>query len=253
MTRPGTWLVVSVMLAATVPVAAESGQVCSAAPYEEDRGEISALVRLLMRTLEPHPSLSAALLRQAPTLCLDDGLYEEQAYFEPATNRIVLRADLDPDLQLAILIHEARHLEQFGRGSCPTIKTTLSDYVRSRLAMEADAAAVSIHVTWGLRADGNPGPWDSLRNWPTQTDLVARYEAEMEASGDATLAVAATFAQWFERADRRALYARAICSNYLDALDQKKQLPGSLPLSSDFAATLCVLPDGRPYDCVLPP
>jgi hypothetical protein len=34
---------------------------------------------------------------------------------------------------------------------------------------------------------------------------VARYEAEMEASGDATQAVAATFAQWFDRADRCAL------------------------------------------------
>jgi hypothetical protein len=205
MTRPGTWLVVSVMSAATVPVAAKSEQLCSAAPCEEDRGEISALVRPLMRTPEPHPSLSAAFLEQAPTLSLDDGLYEGQADFEPATNRILLRADLDLDLQLAILIHEAQNLEQFGRGSGPAIKTTLSDYVRSRLAMEADAATVSIQVIWRLGADGHPGPWDGLPNWPTQSDLVARYEAEMEASGDATQAVAATFAQWFDRADRCAL------------------------------------------------
>lgn len=233
------------------PAVAET--LCLPAPYAPDQGALSALADLLQTTLAPYPSLAAALTEQAPTLCLDDGLVEEQAYYEPKTNRIVLHSGLSPDFQLAILIHEVRHLEQYGRGACPTIAATLSDYMRSRLALEADAAAIGIYVAWSLRAAGNPGPWASLQSWPTHDDLVARFAAEMIASGDAVAATAATYAQWFEDLDRRQMYAFAICANYLDALDREKMPPGKGPLPDDFAARLCVMPDGRPYPCVLPP
>ncbi len=227
--------------------------VCLPAPYAPDQGELSALADLLQTTLASYPSLAAALNQQAPTLCLDDGLVEEQAYFEPKTNRIVLHAGLNPDFQLAILIHEVRHLEQYGRGACPTIAAALSDYMRSRLALEADAAAIGIYVAWNLSAAGNPGPWASLQSWPTHDDLVARFETEITASGDEVAAIAATYAQWFEDLDRRQMYAFAICSNYLDALDREKMPPGKGTLPEDFAARLCVMPDSRPYPCILPP
>ncbi len=227
--------------------------VCLAAPYAAGQGDLSALADLLQTTLAPYPSLAAALTDQAPTLCLDSELVEEQAFFEPKTNRIVLHSGLNPDFQLAILIHEVRHLEQYARGACPTIAMPLSDYMRSRLALEADAAAIGIYVTWNLRKEGNPGPWASLQSWPTHDDLIDRFEAEIAATGDEVAATAATYAQWFEDLDRRQMYAFAICSNYLDALDREKMLPGKGPLSEDFAAQLCVLPDGRPYPCVLPP
>lgn len=234
--------------------AAHAGQLCLPAPYDQDEGELSALADLLAETLVGQPSLAAALAAQAPTLCLDDSLLTEQAYFEPKTNRIVLRTGLDPDFQLAILVHEIRHLEQFGREVCPTTVITLSDYIRSRLALEADAAAIGVYVAWTLRQAGRPGPWDRLQTWPTHEDLVTRFATEIAAGADEVAATSATFAQWFESRERREIYAFAICSNYLDALDlEKKPASGWERLPDNYAARLCVMPDGRPYDCVLPP
>lgn len=232
---------------------AQAGEVCLAAPYSGGTGEIAKLAALLTEALSPHPSLARALMTQAPDLCLDDAVYEEQGYFEPGANRIVLRAGLDADLQLAVLIHEVRHLDQFGRGVCPSTTLNLSEYMRSRLALEADAAAIGVYVAWTLRESGTPGPLEQLRSWPTHQDLVARFTQEMATSGDEVAATAATFAQWFQNPDRRAMYAFAICSNYIDALDRQKVEPGGQMLPDDLAARICVLPDGRRYDCVLPP
>jgi hypothetical protein len=226
---------------------------CLAAPYAGGSGEVADLAARLTAALAPHPSLTQALGDRAPDLCIDDMLYEEQGYYEPRTNRIVLRAGLDPDLQLAILIHEIRHLEQYGRDVCPTTEMTLTDYMRLRLALEADAAAVGIYVAWQLNESGTPGPLAQLSAWPSHIDLVARFTAEMAQGKGEVAATAAAFEQWFADESRRAVYAFAICTNYLDALDREKVNPGVQVLPEGIAARLCVLPDGRPYDCVLPP
>jgi hypothetical protein len=233
--------------------AAIAAETCSASPYTDATGDLSHLVLRLTGTLAPYPSLAQALVDQAPVLCLDDSLVEEQGYFEPKTNRIVLSSALTQDFQLAILIHEVRHLEQYGRDACPTISYRMTEYVRSRLALEADASAVGIFVAWKLREGGDSGPWDTLATWPTHDDLVARFADEMAVGADEVAATAATFTQWFESADRREIYTFAICSNYLDALDREKVAAGQNRLPDDYAARLCVLPDGRPYSCTLPP
>lgn len=233
--------------------AALAKSVCQPAPYTGGSDDILALAERLTETLAPFASLAEALVNQAPILCIDDSLVEEQAFYEPKTNRIVVRAGLDPDLALAILIHEVRHLEQYSSEICPTTAYTLPDYMRSRLALEADASAVGIYVAWKLRETGVPGPWEQLHAWPTHEDLVTRFSAEIDAGADEVAATAATFAQWFESRNRREIYAFAICSNYLDALDREKMLPGQKTLPDDFAERLCTLPDGRPYECSLPP
>lgn len=233
--------------------AALAGQTCDQHPYADATGALSELSDRLDRTLVTYPSLAQALAQQAPTLCLDDGLVEEQGYFEPRTNRIVLNSRLSQDFQLAILIHEIRHLEQFDRGYCPTIADRLTDYIRARLALEADASAIGVYVAWKLREGGEPGLWDSLASWPTHDDLVSRFASEIAAGADEVAATSATFAQWYQRADRREIYTLAICSNYLDALDREKVEPGAKTVPPDLATRLCHMPDGRPYDCTLPP
>jgi hypothetical protein len=233
--------------------AALAAETCTVAPYTDASGELSHLVQRLTRTLAPYPSMAHALVDQSPTLCLNDSLVEEQGFFEPKTNRIVLNSTLNEDFQLAILIHEIRHLEQFGRSACPTVSYRLNDYIQARLALEADASAVGIYIAWKLRESGEPGPWETLASWPTHDDLVTRFAAEIAAGADEVTATSSTFAQWFERADRREIYTFAICSNYLDALDREKVDAGKGRLPDDYAARLCVLPDGRPYACTLPP
>lgn len=236
-----------------IPATLQAGETCARPPYTEASPKLAALVQRLSATLVRFPSLEAALAGQKPVLCLDDSLVEEQAYFEPKTNRIVLNSQLDPDFQLAILIHEIRHLEQYGRGVCPSTAHRLTDYIRARLALEADAAAIGVYAAWTLRQAGEPGPWDKLKSWPTHDDLVARFAAEIASGADEVRATSATFAQWFDRADRREIYTFAICSNYLDALDREKVEAGKLTLPEDFAALPCVMPDGRPYGCTVPP
>lgn len=234
-------------------IASAAKETCTSPPYTDATGQLSALMQRLVATLAQFPSLRAALADQAPTLCLNDGLVEEQGYFEPKTNRIVLNPQLDEDFQLAILIHEVRHLDQFGRGYCPSIGYRMTEYVRGRLALEADASAVGVYVAWALSQSGDPGPWEMLKTWPTHDDLVEKFAAEMAAGADEVAATSATFAQWFESAHRREIYTFAICSNYLDALDREKVDGGDKLLPDDFAALLCVLPDGRPYVCAVPP
>ena len=231
-----------------------AAETCIDAPYTADAGEVSAMADLVLSVVQDFPSLAKSLAEQSPRLCIDDSLYGVQAFFEPKTNRIVVFAGLDPDMQLAILLHELRHLQQFASDACPTLDMRFSDYVRLRMALEADAAAIGVYAAWKLQQAGRPGPLQHLQDWPTHDDLVTRFTAEIEATGgDDVAATAATYAQWFESEDRRAIYAFAICSNYLDALDIEKLPPGKGTVSDSIAARLCVLPDGRPYDCALPP
>ena len=244
----------ALVLAVVIDVGAVSAEeLCLAAPYQSGNAEIAALMALLTEALAGYPSLDTAFRQEAPSLCISDALFQEQGYFEPKTNRIVLRKGLDPDLQLAILIHEIRHLEQYSRDICPTTQMTLPDYVRLRLALEADAAAIGVHIAWDLRETGRPGPWEQLRTWPSHQDLTARYSSEIAAGGDEIAATAATYAQWFEDPDRRAIYAYAICSNYLDALERDNFDAGHATLPDDLTDQVCVMPDGQPYPCVLPP
>lgn len=251
MTPSPAWMVALALALPGGP--AQATETCIPAPYTAGAGEVSDLARLVLTVLPDFPSLARSLADQAPGLCIDDSLYDVQGFYEPRTNRIVLRAGLHPDMQLAILLHELRHLEQFASDSCPTLDLRFSDYVRLRMALEADAAAVGVYAAWKLTQAGRPGPLEQLQSWPTHDDLVTRFKAEIAASGDEVAATAATYVQWFESEERRAIYSFAICSNYLDALDIEKLPPGKGTLADDIAARLCILPDGRPYGCILPP
>lgn len=230
-----------------------AGQTCIEAPWTGATGELASLAGRALDVLADYPSLDKALRSQTPLFCLDDSLVEEQGYFEPKSRRIVLRQGLDPALQLAVLVHEVRHLEQYGRDVCPTVDLTLTDYVRTRQALEADAAAISLLVAWDLRASGDAAPWEALASWPTHGDLTTRFAAEMTASGDPARATAAAFAAWFDNSERREIYAFVSCVNYLDTLDRTKVQPGKATIDAGFTTALCRLPDDRPYECSLPP
>lgn len=228
-------------------------QTCVTHPYAGATGELAGIVQQTRQVVAGYPSLATALAKVAPEFCLDDALLAEQAYFVPAINRIVIRAGLHPSFQLAVLIHEIRHLEQYANGICPTVNLRLVDYERVRLALEADASAIGLYVAWELRLAGNAGPWDALKAWPTHDDLALAFEVEMTASADPIKAVAATFSAWYDDLERREMYAIVACSNYLDQMDGDKLLRSPEKVPDTFAKDLCRMPDGRPYACFLRP
>jgi hypothetical protein len=60
---------------------AHAAETCSVAPYTDASGDLSHLAERLTSTLVPYPAMAQALVDQAPTLCLNDSLVEEQGYF----------------------------------------------------------------------------------------------------------------------------------------------------------------------------
>jgi hypothetical protein len=227
--------------------------VCATPPYEGARD--AALGDLLDRTLPViarYPSLDAALRETGPALCLFDTPSDALGFFEPEANRVMISADLDPELQRAIMFHELRHVEQFARGLCPDLSLAMGAFARATWALEADATTISLMVAWDLRQDGDGGPWDALATLPRYRDVAAAFAGEMAESGDLSKAGRAAFDSWYVSADRRDAYYIASCSSYLDTRDRTHALPQYGEIDGAFFDDLCVLPDGTPFPCEEP-
>jgi hypothetical protein len=146
---PGTLLFA--VLFASAPIAGRAETTCATAPgYGTDDTALAALLDRALPVIDRFASLRDALGATAPEICLFTGPTEALGYFEPGRRRISIDADLDPDLQLAVLLHEMRHVEHFTRGLCPDLSLSMQDYARAVWAMEADAAVVSMIVTWDM-------------------------------------------------------------------------------------------------------
>ena len=173
-------------------------------------------------------------------------------YFDIEQNRIYLSDEIPFPLQVGILIHEIRHLEQSALGICPSDDLAMQEYARATFALEADASVVSLLVAWDMKENGNSGPWLALSAWPTQSDIAATFASELHTSGDVSLAATASFDQWYLSDSRREDYYIASCSDYLDRQDESKLLPRYQLVPAEFLSDLCRLPDGSPYQCSLP-
>jgi hypothetical protein len=229
------------------------GDVCAAPPYEG--AQEAALGDLLERTLPViarYPSLDAALRETGPSICLFDTASDALGFFEPEANRVMIAADLDPELQRAILFHEIRHVEQFARGLCPDLSLAMRAFARATWALEADATTISLIIAWDLREGGDPGPWDALAGLPRYRDVAAAFAEQMAVSGDLSDAGQAAFDSWYATSDRRDAYYIASCSAYLDTRDRTHALPQYGEIDESFFEDLCVLPDGTPFACEEP-
>jgi hypothetical protein len=155
------------VLFASAPIAGRAATTCADAPgYGTDDTALAALLDRALPVIDRFASLRDALGATAPEICLFTGPTEALGYFEPGRRRISIDADLDPDLQLAVLLHEMRHVEHFTRGLCPDLSLSMQDYARAVWAMEADAAVVSMIVTWDMARIGDPGPFQALAKHP---------------------------------------------------------------------------------------
>ncbi|WP_294611746.1 DUF6782 family putative metallopeptidase [uncultured Roseovarius sp.] len=231
--------------------AAQQGDlVCRNSGGTDDNGTLAALIDGIEPVFQAFPDLRELIAREATDICLSASLYDARGYFSPEDNRIVLQIDLPQPTQVAILIHELRHLQQYTTGSCPTDSLAMSESARATLALEADASAISLFIANTLKDAGQPDIWQALSHWPTHRDIAAAFAAELGASADPRRATTAAFAQWYASEWRRDNYYRASCSSYLDRQDTTKALPQYDQIPPGFYKRLCIMPDGSPYDCV---
>lgn len=239
-----------------LPTFTEAMEVCIDVPHiGTDPNEPAGLVQVYEEVragLEPFPSLLAALEEQSPKLCLSSEMDNAHGYLDIELNRIYLSDQLTMAMQVGVLLHEIRHLEQSALGICPSDDLAMAEYARSIFALEADASAVSLLVAWNMKENGNDGPWLALSEWPTQSDIAAKFASEMMVSGDVPSAASVAFDQWYMSDVRREDYYIASCSDFLDRQDASKLLPRYQLVPTDFFDDLCRLPDGSRYQCSPP-
>ncbi|MDT8327205.1 MAG: hypothetical protein RQ750_07455 [Roseovarius sp.] len=241
------------VLAVTGPAPAQPPDLVCFKSTDERPAGAHAAVLALMDGMEPvleiFPTYRDLLTTQATDVCLSASLHDARGYFSPEDNVIILQSDLTRDMQVAILIHELRHLEQYATGNCPTYHLAMSENARATLALEADASATSLFIANALGDAGQPQIWAALAAWPTHADIAVAFASELDASGDPREATTAAFAQWYASPWRRENYYRASCSSYLDRQDSTKSLPQYNKIAPGVFQRLCRLPDGSPYNC----
>lgn len=243
------------MVLAGVADAQDRDRVCLSHAGELTTDATQSL-QTLMEGMEPvfrdFPVYQDLIRAMGTDICFSDSLRDALGYFSPEDNSIVLQGDLPDFLQVAILIHELRHLQQFATGNCPTDRLAMSETALATFALEADASAISLLVAHALKDAGHPGIWDALWTWPTHADIAAAFRSEIDSSGDPRRATAAAFTQWYMSSQRRENYYYASCSSYLDRLDRTKALPQYEKIAPGFFQGLCRMPDGSPYECQAP-
>lgn len=230
--------------------------VCVTAPYaaagDPSGARLVALVERLRVHAAAYPSLLRALDLHEPLICLESRSVGPRGYFDVGTNMIALHDGLAEAQKLAVLIHELRHLDQVGRGVCPSDSLAMEEVARATFAMEADAVAVTAHVAYEAMEAGDSALWEALAQFENYADIPASYAAERAASGSASRAMGAAFGQWYASDWRRDSYYVSTCSAYLDRVDETHRLPGYDLLVGDFYDQLCVMPDGTGYTCRAP-
>jgi hypothetical protein len=239
-----------------LPTFAEAIEVCiDVSEIGTDPKESAALIQLYEEVaagLERFPSLLATFEEKSPKLCLSNNMDNAHGYLDIEQNRIYLSDQIPMAMQVGVLLHEIRHVEQLALGICPSDDLAMKEYARATFALEADASVVSLLVAWDMKENGNSGPWLALSEWPTQADIASKFAFEMLASSDVPSAASAAFEQWYMSEARREAYYIASCSGYLDRQDASKLLPRYQLVPADFLNDLCRLPGGARYQCSPP-
>lgn len=237
-------------------MSAKADETCIQMPSTGARGpvdeELSELYRQGMLALARVPLLLETIYTRSPELCHASQLDGAHGYFDVDRNKIYISSALSKDMQVAVFLHEVRHLHQIKIGVCPFDDLAMREYAQAVFALEADASAISLMIAWGLKEQGDPEVWDALSSWETQSDIAYRFSEEMNASGNLGAAVSAAFDQWYASEFRRNRYYLSTCSEYLDRKDTTHAIPRYQLLPIDFYTELCKLPNGLEYQCSAP-
>jgi len=217
---------------------------------ETANSELIALVQYLSVASDLSNDLLGIAKEKHVTICLVDTGINERGSFDYSSNLIVLREALTFPEKILIMVHELRHLDQFGRGFCPSTKFDMSEHVRLIYALEADAQAITTLSAWSMKVSGDDLPWATLSEFEKYSDISDSFSARFSESGDLSTATSAAFAQWYQSRWRLESYYLGACENYLDDLDRTKMVQSYLKLPDSFFDTLCSLPNGMSYECL---
>ena len=233
-----------------------AADLCLRPPYQSTTTDAQRELRSLVTEIEAlapgEDPLLGALRARGTALCVEDRPSVARGSYEVDSNLIALRASLDAGAKLLILIHELRHLDQYGRGFCPSTDYDMSEMARFTFMVEADAQAIATYYAWQLAEAGHPGAWEAVRAMPEYADVAASFERAVAEGAAPDIAVAAAFDRWFASPWRVETYRFSACAAYLDRLDATKRLRSYDQLPQDYFETLCRLPDGTPYRCEAP-
>lgn len=250
--------------AAALPAAAEGARpgeaLCLSQPWQaapgsalpETEERLAGIIAEARSALAPSGSILRSLQDTAPRICTGPPVIGAHGYFDPDGNRIWLSTALPRPMAVAVLLHELRHMDQFQSGACPSPQMSMETTARVSLAMEADAAAMAMLLTWRLAEAGDPAPFAAISNWAHHGDIAEAFAAAKAAGASDAAATSAAFAQWYVSDWRRESYYIAACSDYLDTQDRTHALPGTAALAEDFFTGLCRLETGAPYVCDAP-
>ena len=173
------------------------GLTCLSAPYDTsgDGAEtrITELISTLRQSIASFPSLQKALRIRAPDICTYSTTFDARGFYDPVANLIALNANMTRGAQLAILIHELRHLDQESVGACPSPNLSMQETARAVFALEADANATVVLIAHALRKAGNPGPWEAIQGFPHYKDIADVFLESIEEINDPGLAMAEAF------------------------------------------------------------
>lgn len=210
------------------------------------------LEAILKRAQAGESPLFKIAREQVVSVCIDPHEGLARGFFEPARNMIALRDTLSTSEAIVILLHELRHLDQFSRGHCASIRFDVREEVRFAFMVEADAMAITADAVWTLKQRGDHGPWDTFVDLQDYGDIAEAYAAVKAVGGTRDAALTAAFTQWFQSDWRRESYDHAACMAYYDQLDQSKKLQRYELRSDEALQAVCTLPDGGTYECALP-
>ena len=240
---------------AEVPVAwhPRAADLCLTPPYRgtdtDAQRSLGALVAAIEALAPDDDPLLDTLATHGTSICIEDRPSPARGAFNVDRNLVALRADLDFGERLLILIHELRHIDQYGRGFCPSTEVDLHEMERFTYIVEADAQAIATYYAWKLREAGRPEAWEAIDRLREYADIGEVFAAATEGGATPELAVVVAFDAWFTSRWRVETYRLSACTAYLDRLDETKRLRSYADLPVDYFDTLCRLPDGTGYDC----
>lgn len=233
-----------------------AADLCLLPPYRSAATDTQRALRGLVSDIEAlapgEDPLLATLRARGTAICVEDRPSIARGSYEVDSNLIALRAGLDDGARLLILVHELRHLDQYGRGFCPSADYDMGEMTRFTYMVEADAQAIATYYAWQLAEAGRPGAWAAINAMAEYADVAAAFKAAVAAGAAPEIAVAAAFDRWFASPWRVETYRLSACSAYLDRLDATKRLRSYDLLPEGYFETLCRLPDGTAYRCAAP-